>query len=343
VLLVLVTGLFLDSMEHGVDATLRSTRYDFYAALYSMEDADELTARARAAPGATEVEVGLTVPVQVVAPGGRYETFVQGVPENPRLFVPVDFDGRVLPVRPGEVVLPREVAKRIGVQRGATVTVRVLPGGPEFPVRVGELLDTISGSLAVMPLGDLQARLGLAGRANTVLVAAPPSARPAVRASLQAMPSLAAFQDLDALREMIDQFVALGLAMVGMMLLLAVVLAAALLFNTATLGILERQRELATQRALGRSTRAIALTMTLENGLLALLGLAVGIPVGLLAGHVVVAAYSTDMLSLPFAVSARTLGITAFGVLLVLLVAQWPGLRTVSRMNVAEAVRGDDD
>lgn len=127
------------------------------------------------------------------------------------------------------------------------------------------------------------------------------------------------------------------------MLLLAVVLAAAVLFNTATLGILERRRELATRRALGQSQRGIAWSLTLEHGLLALLGLAVGLPLGLLAGRAVISFYSSDLLSLPFAVSLRTVAVAAAGVLLVLLAAQAPALRAAARTPIAEAVRGDDD
>jgi putative ABC transport system permease protein len=131
--------------------------------------------------------------------------------------------------------------------------------------------------------------------------------------------------------------------MVGAMLLLVVVLAASVLFNTATLGILERRRELATQRAIGQSMRSVAAAMTLENALLGLLGLVVGLPLGVLAGRWALSYYSSDLFSLPFAVSFRTIGVSVVGVALVLLVAQWPALRAVTRTDLAEACRSDDE
>jgi ABC-type antimicrobial peptide transport system permease subunit len=42
---------------------------------------------------------------------------------------------------------------------------------------------------------------------------------------------------------------------------------------------------------------------------------------------------------MPYVLSGRTVAVAALGVVLVLLVAQWPALRSVSKANLAEAVR----
>jgi putative ABC transport system permease protein len=308
-----------------------------------MEPAKELLARTRKVPGVLEAEAGLTVPVQVSAGGVRYELLLQGIPDGAELLVPTDFDGNVVGVKAGRVLLPREAARIVGAAPGADVLLRVLPAGPAIRARVGGLTDSIAGAVAVMRLGEVQRALGLPGQANTLLVQAGEGARPRVRRALQELPALAAFQDVDSLMEIVDTMMGLGLVMVGAMLLLAVVLAASVLFNTATLGILERRRELATQRAIGQSMRSVAAAMTLENALLGLLGLVVGLPLGVLAGRWALSYYSSDLFSLPFAVSFRTIGVSVVGVALVLLVAQWPALRAVARTDLAEACRSDDE
>jgi putative ABC transport system permease protein len=118
-----------------------------------------------------------------------------------------------------------------------------------------------------------------------------------------------------------------------------VVLAAAILFNTATLSVLERRRELATMRALGQPMRAVAWSVTVENGLITVLGLLLGLPLGLacLAGFLRLS--SSDLFSLPFWVSPRTVAVAVLSILLVLLLAQWPALRAVAHMNLAEAAK----
>ncbi len=132
---------------------------------------------------------------------------------------------------------------------------------------------------------------------------------------------------------------AFGWVMLRAMLGCSVVLAAAILFNTATLGILERRRELATLRALGRTLREIALGLTLEHALLCVAGLALGLPLSVWAIRRVLALYSSDLFRLPFVLSPLTAATAALGIVIVLLVAQWPALRQVARESLADAVR----
>ena len=146
-------------------------------------------------------------------------------------------------------------------------------------------------------------------------------------------------QDLAGLRTQTDELMGLGWVMLGIMLAFGVVLAAAILDNTATIGILERRRDLATRRAMGWTMREIALWLTLEHAMLAVLGLMIGIPVSVVVSRRVMASFSSDLFTFPFVLSTGTLGVGIAGVLLVLLFAQWPALRQVSRDSLAGAVR----
>ena len=127
--------------------------------------------------------------------------------------------------------------------------------------------------------------------------------------------------------------------MIGMMLVFGGVLAGAILFNTATLLVLERQRELATLRALGLRMREVAMMVTLQHAILALLGLALGLPLAVGAAKLMLGAFSSELFALPFVLLAPTVTVTLSGVFVVVLLAQWPALRKVSRASLAEAVR----
>jgi hypothetical protein len=49
--------------------------------------------------------------------------------------------------------------------------------------------------------------------------------------------------------------------------------------------------------------------------------------------------YQSDLFSLPFVVTGRTVGLAILGVLLVLGLALGPGLRHVARLDLASAIR----
>jgi ABC-type antimicrobial peptide transport system permease subunit len=53
----------------------------------------------------------------------------------------------------------------------------------------------------------------------------------------------------------------------------------------------------------------------------------------------VLALYSSDLFALPYVMSPPTVLVAAVGVVLTLLLAQWPALRQLARANLAEAVR----
>jgi ABC-type antimicrobial peptide transport system permease subunit len=79
--------------------------------------------------------------------------------------------------------------------------------------------------------------------------------------------------------------------------------------------------------------------VTMQHGILVLLGLTLGLPLAMVGGRAILATFSGDLFSFPFVVEAGTVAGTLAGVFLVAILAQWPALRRVSRASLAEAVR----
>lgn len=340
-MLVLTTSALVDSMDRGIDLQFQEAmRYDLRADLLLPRPAEDLGGRVAGIPGAAVMETVLSLPVRLSAGGRHQDSLLHGVPRGASLLRSVDFDGVERMPRAGGVVIGRPVATKLGLAVGDPVDVSLLPSGTPRRLRVDAVSDTTLGGFTVMGLEDARGAFGLGGLSNTVLVGlASPGDREAVRAALQELPGVLRLHDVASVRAELGRMMGLAYAMVGAMLAFSVVLAAAILFNTATLAILERQRELATMRAIGRPMGSIAAMITFENGLLGLLGLVAGLPLSVWAIREALALYSSDLFSLPFVLTARTFGIAALGVVLVLLVAEWPGLRQVARMNLAEVVR----
>jgi len=137
----------------------------------------------------------------------------------------------------------------------------------------------------------------------------------------------------------IEQLVGLFFAFAGIMFVLALTMAFALLFNTMTVNVLERQRELATMRALGASRRQLGGQLALEGFITWLLALLPGMLLGYLLAVQVGKAFSSELFNFPIVINPRTYAITAIGILLTMIVASWPAFRRISRMNLAEATK----
>jgi putative ABC transport system permease protein len=258
------------------------------------------------------------------------------VPNGAKLLKAVDFDGQPLSAGDG-ILLPRSEAQHLGVRRGQRVSVWFLGSPGPVAVEVTDIVETAMGAVATMSLSHVNQLLGLGGRVNTILVQA--DDRLAARTFLASLPGVASITDAAAIRAQLDQLLALNIAMVGMMLVFAGILGAAILYTTATLSILERMRELATFRALGMRFRRIVALVTIESSWLGAIGFLIGLPLSYIAGKNLLAFYDTDLFTLPFVWSWTMALLAVTGVATVLLFAQIPALRAVARINLAGSVR----
>ena len=128
-------------------------------------------------------------------------------------------------------------------------------------------------------------------------------------------------------------------AFVGMLLVFALAMAFALLFNTMTVNVLEQQRELATMRAIGTKRRTIALLMTTESFIVWLLALVPGLVLGTLAAKALGSAFQTDLFAFTIVIAPQSYLVAALGILVTMLFAAVPAIRRVNRLNLAEATK----
>lgn len=342
ILLIVTTGGMLDSTQRGIDLTFnQSQRFDLRVDVFQLESADQLRQRAGALNGVSTVETLISLPVQVRVPGGAqsYTTDLQGLPNPSPLLSPLDSSGNPLLPSAGRAVLSRSIASKLNVSVGDRLEVSLLPAGPTQTVTIGALSDDLLGNSVTLTSADAETLFGLKGKATTMLLRVAPDQRQQVKLALENSSNIAQVTDLPTLRAQLVTLMGLANLFLGVMLLFGVALAAAILFNTAILSIAERQREFATMRALGERMSGIVRLVTVEHVLIALVGLVVSFPIALFSLKLFLGLYSSDLFSLPFWISPRTSFVTILGVLLVLLVAQWPALRTIARTNLAEAVK----
>jgi len=160
-----------------------------------------------------------------------------------------------------------------------------------------------------------------------------------VRRAVTNLGDVAAYEDSQALRRAFDGLTGLFFGFMGAMLALGGLMAFAIIFTTMSVNIVERRREVATLRAGGVSRRAISGMIAGENLLVTLLGVVPGLVVGVLGGRVFLDSYSNDQFRLDLVVNPLTLLASGLVILVVAALSQWPGLRAVGRLDLAQVVR----
>ena len=142
-----------------------------------------------------------------------------------------------------------------------------------------------------------------------------------------------------AVREAFEELMALTNQFIGIMTIFGMSLAAFAVFNTVTLNVTERSRELATMRTLGFSKRQVNMLITIESLITGVVGILLGFVLGYAIEAYLVGQMSTLDWNMDIIIDSSTYFIVGALTLVVLLLSQVPGLRSLHRRNLAEATK----
>lgn len=325
----------------------RIVRYDASVALAPAQPESVLSS-VEAIPGVRQAEGTLGVPVALRNGASKVDTVLVGIPPGARLLGVVAAAGGPVVMEPGRLLMSDEVCRRLGVRRGDAVWLEYAFNSREVRIRrrllVGAPLRKPIGSEVYLPLQEVRdlfgAKLELPDKAiNSALVACRKDRLGLVKHQMSRMPGALAVESPWEIREQLDEQMAFSYLFTGLFVLFGVVLAGAVIFNTMTINILERAREVATLRALGFSMARVRLMITVENLMVVLLGLVAGLPGGYWLNVRTLQMFSSESFSLEAVTYPSTYVMTAVGALVVALLAQIPGLRQMARMDLAEMTR----
>jgi len=207
-------------------------------------------------------------------------------------------------------------------------------------VEITGFVQQMMGSNAYLSLAALQDRIGLGASVTGVMALAEPGRDREMVRELEKLPDVAYTSTAFGIREMLDEFMGLFYGIIGIMVLFAALLAFTVVFNTVTVSVMERRRELATMRMIGAGMGRVAAIVTLENLGIGILGIAGGLIVGRLLSEPAVKLFNSDAFSFNRAVvEPLTVGVLAVVLLIVVLASAVPGIRYVSRMELADVAR----
>jgi putative ABC transport system permease protein len=229
-------------------------------------------------PGVMQVEPFRTVPVRLRFEHRSRRVALTGLTNPSTLQQLLDEQGHRRPLPPQGLVLTTKLAELLGVEVGQTLYLEGLEG--ERPVRqvpvVGRV-DELVGLAAYMDRHALSALLGEAPSLSGAYLRVEAQALPALYHQLKQMPAVGSVAQRQTA---LDQFQSTIAATSGMMnnviILFAVIIAAAVIYNSARIALSERQRDLATLRIIGFTQGEILLILLGEQALITLAALPLG-------------------------------------------------------------------
>jgi len=316
---------------------------------------DSVIPKVQAVPGVESAWGVVWGYAQVVDKDGR-AVASHGLPSVGTSWTPGDplAAGRA-PAGPGEVVIDEATAREHGLQLGDRTKVLFQDVVREFVIEgLRRASDVIGSSLAAFDLTTTQQVMGQDGKLDRIEVRAAPGVDPDVlRARIAGVlpDRYEAVTDAQAAQEAEKSWTdALGFLTTGLLVFAAVALlvSALIIFNTFSILVAQRTRELGLLRALGGSRRQVTGTVLAEalavgiGGSLAGVALGYGTAKGLLA---LLRATGFDVPSVPLVFTGGTvLAALAGGVAVTVAAAALPAYRAtdVSPVAGAGSVAGEE-
>lgn len=348
VVLLVLSGSFMDSLDQVLALYFRDLlRYDISVAFVPERSASIVHFFDRW-PGVIRAEPTLELAVRVSHGNAEKETGAIGVMPNSQLRALPGPDGRSLTPLPDSVLSTAALAKRLGAEEGDLLHIAYVQNTPErhasADMRLGPLVHQPVGLPVYMRLDELQWRFAaqlsmLPDAASGALLRVDSAYIPAIRDRLQRTEGVALVQSQQEIQRQIQELTRYSRTIIMVMYLFGLAMAVAVIYTSTDIILWERTRELATLRTLGFGMGRLALLVTLENLLMAGIGALAGLYPGYLFAQTLMEMQATEGFSMQLVIYPRTYLLAVGGVLIGVLLTQWPGLQRIARTDLAGAIR----
>ena len=283
--------------------------------------------------GVTHAEGLLEVPVRFSHDNLSKESLFIGIEPDSALYKIYDTNtGKTLPLPADGAIFTTTLAKNLQVQKGDTIYIN-----NEKEILVSDIVMQSLGTGAYIDKNLLADIMQTGDVATSVIFAADDltAARDAARESR----NILSFEDkqttLKNNKDLMEPF----LPLFNIFLLIGVVVAFVIIYNTSSITLMERKREYATLRVLGMQISEVAGILGFEYWILGGLGMLLGIPLSRFFKMLVAGLVDVDMFVLPTNVSLYMLFVGFAGCTLAIIWSNRSAIKNIKKLDMVEVLK----
>ena len=339
--LLITSQHFPISMNHIVDVTFGiAQRMD--ATLTFAETADDrILAEVGRLPGVFSVEPVRAAEVIMSAGSHTRRDTILGLPQGAYLYRVLDQNMTGVPMRPDGIMLPFNLARKLGAKVGDTVRVQATDGHrATADLVVTAVVKPYLAGAAYMDLSAFGRALREPGRVSAAYVLMDRRERDALNAEVKEIPMIAGVSFLDnasvSMRKMLNE----GSGFFAyMFVVFSCLMAGGVAYSAARVTFAEQERDLATLRVLGFSRREVSYVLLAEIGALLLIALPTGVVLGAILSRWLMAQFETDLFTFPYVTNSSAFGVSALFVVCAVIGAVLSVRRGVDRLDLVGVLK----
>lgn len=343
VVLILVSLAFLDTFNHAIYSQFDVVQqYD--AILYFQSPTSATTANyVQNLDGIRKAEAVFQVPYRLRFNNVVVDTAVTGLPTDTEMYILKSIDGKKLEILPNSILLPQYLERKLGADTGDIIELEPLVGTVgKTQKQVAGYVDFFMGGRVFMPLTEAQEMTRNYGLATGIMLKFEGQPAPELIKRLYDFPNTASIEFVEDTRQFIDEQTAFMWAFIIFMLIMGCTLGIAIIFNSVMVNVLQRGRELALMKVMGRKNSWITTMITVENLTIGITGCILGIPLGWLVAYYFMStagSASEEAFSLNLVITNRSYIISVAVAILMLIVSQIPALNRIRKMSLTMALK----
>lgn len=338
VMVVLMFLAVLDTAGNALDRGFSlNNRFDLVAIFLGGRDA-ALSSRLERLPGVQAVEPTVGYNVKIAWDGDDSETVMMGIEpgtEMRRFYTP---DRTPVEIAERHILMNQWYQQEKGLRVGQRVTLK--SDYREKSFIVSPFIEEPMGNMVYVSRREARELLGygMTSRGSFYIKVMPGQYEKAL-AGLQKVPGMASTIDLREIKREVESYMNLLYIIVYVMLVFALVMAFTLTFNTITINILEREKEIATIRTIGTESWKISAMTTVENVMFGVFSIVPGCVAGVLVARYAMSLQDTDYFTMSVVVNPLSYALVSIGIIVILLLCQVPSLQYVKRVELARATK----
>ncbi len=339
---LLITATFmLDSLELMIDVTyVQSNRQDATITLSDEKDGRALQAAAQL-PGILRAEPYRAVAVRLRHGHRSRRISIQGQPRGMDLSRILDRNHTPVSLPDNGLVVSERVAELLSIQRGDTIQVDILEGrrGTKTAT-VTDIITSYFGLLAYMDFHALNRMLGDGPQLTGIHVAYDEALTGDLFRTIKGLPAVSAIAllrvSLAKFRETIARNITVSTTIY---VVLSVIIAFGVVYNSARIQFSERAREFASLRVLGFTNTEVSRILMTELAILVVLAQPIGWAIGYGFARLVIRGFESDLYTIPFIIEQDTYAAASLVVIAAAGVSAMLVRRRINRLDLIRALK----
>jgi putative ABC transport system permease protein len=342
-LMTLATWASFDSMDFLFDHQFNQVeKWDILAGFSQNFSASRVN-QVKSWDGVRKVQPALAIPAELKANGHKHETAITAIEPGASFHgfdITIGLRARYALEMRGVILTPL-IAKKLGVDVGdALIVESPYIKDRELEFKVLALSDEMVGAPVFISKEQGRRILRSPGYLNNSLyLDVDPREATKIKKKLYELPGATVVIVKQKMIDSLEEMMEFTNVFFGVLLAFAFTMAFVVVYNTFTTNILERLREIATMRTIGEDRWHLALMITLENMILAMAGVPLGLWLGQRTTIELFKSFSSEAYTMRAVIYTATYFWVVACILVVLLLSEIPPIRRIFRLDLAEATK----